>query len=233
VGDLLVALGPTNLNYPSRKLPDNLSLALYQLSDWEGGALPLIPLINPTLTGPGGFYFAICNTSTTVTHRIASVDALVSAFTPYTGTLNTWSFCAGSYTPAGGGNGGGCGGGYETYANLTATFPVSAGAGVSVPAIFTDVRDDFRAPTPPLAMNIPPLTYGFLAVHVVSPTVPGYYTFAFRLHVDENVSPYLADDESLLLDPQARGWSGDACQTPAMKAQIPPNSTNAYICPPA
>jgi hypothetical protein len=40
------------------------------------------------------------------------------------------------------------------------------------------VRDDFRAPTPPLAMNIPALTYGFLVVHVVTPTVPGYYSFS-------------------------------------------------------
>jgi hypothetical protein len=61
-----------------------------------------------------------------VIHRIESVDALIARFTPYTGTLNTWLFCDGSYTPAGGGEGG-CGGGYETYANLTATFPASAG----------------------------------------------------------------------------------------------------------
>jgi hypothetical protein len=211
-------------------LPDNLPLAPYQLSDWEGSTLPRLPLVNPTLTGPGGFYFAICNTSKTVTHRIAGVDALIATFTPYTGALNTWSFCAGSYTPAGGGNGG-CGGGYETYANLTATFPAAAGAGAGVPAMYTDVRDDFRAPTPPLAMNIPPLTYGFLVAHVVAPTVPGYYTFSFRLHVDDSVTPYQADDESLLLDPLARDWSGDACQTPAMKAQIPANSPNSYICP--
>jgi hypothetical protein len=231
MGDLLVGVGPTNLNYPSQKLPDNLPVAPYQLSDAQGHDLPRTPLINPTLTGSGGFFLTICNTSKTMTHRIASVDALVAVFTPYTGPLNTWSFCAGSYTPTASGYGGGCGGGYETYANLTATFPASAGAGTSAPATYTDVRDDVRAPTPPLAMNIPPLTYGFLVVHVVAPTVSGYYTFAFRLHADDGVTPYLTDDESLLLDPQARQWDGDACQTPAIKAQIPVNSTNAYICP--
>jgi hypothetical protein len=232
MGDLLVGEEPTNLNYPSQKLPDNLPLAPYQLSDAQGHDLPRIPLINPTLTGAGGFFLTICNTSKTVTHRIASVDALVATFTPYTGTLNTWLFCDGLYTPAGGG-GGGCGGGYETYANLTATFPATATAGTSTPSTYTDVRDDVRAPTPPLAMNIPPQHYGLLVVHVVAPTVPGYYTFAFRLHVDDGVTPYLADEESLLLDPQVRRWDGDACQTPAMKAQIPANSVNAYICPPA
>jgi hypothetical protein len=146
--------------------------------------------------------------------------------------LNTWLFCDGSYTPAGGGNGS-CGGGDETYANLTAIFPASATAGASAPTKYTDVRDDFRAPTPPLAMNIPPLTYGFLVVHAVAPTVPGYYTFAFRLRVDDTVTPFLAGDEALLLDPQARVWSGEACQAPAMQAQIPANSTNDYICLPA
>jgi hypothetical protein len=118
VGDLLIALGPTNINYPSHKLPDNLPLAPYQLFDAQGDDLPRIPLINPTLTGPGGFYFAICNISKTVAHRIVGVDALIATFTPYAGTLNTWSFCAGSYNPAGGGWGG-CGGGYESYANLS------------------------------------------------------------------------------------------------------------------
>jgi hypothetical protein len=82
-------------------------------------------------------------------------------------------------------------------------------------------------------MNIPPQHYGFLVVHVMAPTVPGYYSFAFRLHVDDSVTPYLPEGESLLLDPQARRWSGDACQTPAMKSQIPANSTKHYICPPA
>jgi hypothetical protein len=194
--------------------------------------LPQKPLINPTLTSGGGFFFTICNTSKTVTHRIASLDALVATFTPYTGTLNTWLFCDGSYTPAGGGEGG-CGGGYETYANLTATFPATASVGDSAPATFVDVRDDFRALTPPLAMNIPPHTYGFLVVGVVAPTVPGYHSFAFRLHVDDSVTPYLPEGESLLLDPQARRWSGDACQAPAMKIQIPANSTKHYVCPPA
>lgn len=230
IGDLIVAVGPTNLNYPSVELPQNLPLAPYKLSDFEGSSLPRLPHINPTLTGPGGFQLAICNTSAARAHRIDSVDMRIDQFTPFSGTLNAWSFCSGSYSPQGAGAGG-CGGGYETDANLSARFDPTASASAVALAVFTDVRTEYRAPGSPLALNLPPQKLAAMVTHLIAPTAPGYYRFSLSLNVDGASTPFVAEGETLLLDPQARNWDGTACQAPNMKAQIPTGASGYYICP--
>lgn len=64
-------------------------------------------------------------------------------------------------------------------------------------------------------------------------TRPGYYTFSFGIGVDCMAPVFAATSPATLLDTAARQWTGAACMTAAMQAQIPPatNPPTYYICP--
>jgi hypothetical protein len=102
MGDLLV-VAAFALAYPSRKLPDNISLAapfkLQATSDPDlSKQLLLDPFTNPTLAEPaGGFIVTVCNTSNTSAHMLQSISVHLDSFTAYTGQHNEWNLCDGRF----------------------------------------------------------------------------------------------------------------------------------------
>jgi hypothetical protein len=51
------------------------------------------------------------------------------------------------------------------------------------------------------------------------------------LDADGTAPPFASIPDQILFAPAAIKWDGESCLTPAMKAQIPTSSANAYICP--
>jgi hypothetical protein len=232
IGDLYVSVDLTNVDYPAAKLPDGVPLAPYKLAPGmdQFRGLPPTPKVNPNLND-NGFFVSICNAAKSASHRIEGVDVRIDRFIPFTGDLNSWQFCAGWYAN-GHADGGGCGGGYQAGELLHATFGANAGAGATTPASFVKAGTDLdETPLSPIPLTRKPGQSVLMVVSLTAPTTPGTYNFAFSLTVDGAKTPFapLADD--LLLDSAARAWSGDACATPAMQAQIPASSTDSYICP--
>jgi hypothetical protein len=231
-GDLYVAVSLTNISYPAAKLPDGVPLAPYKLAPGtdQFRGLPSTPEVNPDLERIGVF-IEVCNAATTAGHRIEGMDARIDRFTPLTGDLNSWQFCAGWYQN-GHVDGGGCGGGYQAGELLHATFSASAGAGATTPANFVKAGYDLEgAPLSPLPLSRKPGQSVLMVVSLTAPTTPGTYNFSFSLTVDgaKLLFAPLADD--LLLDSAARTWSGDACTVAAMQDELPVGSPDSYICP--
>jgi hypothetical protein len=232
IGDLYVSVDLTNLDYPAAKLPDGVPLAPYKLAPGtdQFRGLPPTPKVNPNL-GRDGFFVSVCNASKSASHRIEGVDVRIDRFTPYTGALNSWQFCAGWYAN-GHADGGGCGGGYQAGEYLHATFGANAGAEATTPASFIKSGPDLGdTPLPSLPLTRTPGRSVLMVVSLTAPTAPGTYNFSFSLTVDGAKTAFAPLTDDLLLDPAARTWSGDACATPAMQAQIPSGSADSYICP--
>jgi hypothetical protein len=74
-----------------------------------------------------------------------------------------------------------------------------------------------------------------LLVAVNGLTSQGTYALSFGIRVDSSASTTLTpSDGPFLIAPSAVTWTGDACQTPTMLAQIPPSSQHTYyVCPPS
>lgn len=222
INDIYLAIYLTGLAYPSVKLPAGTPLKPFKLnsaSDPNQG-LPAKPEVNPSLNG--GLYVTVCNASKSVSHSIDGLTVLVKSFVPFANDLNSWQFCDGYYQN-GQRTGGGCGGGATSDLDLSATFAANAGAGAVVPAIA-----DPLAPPPPLMRQ--PGQSADIRLAVTPPTALGTYRFSVSLMVDGARLPFATLMDELLLGP-ARKWTGDACATPAMQAQIPAGSTDPYICP--
>jgi hypothetical protein len=61
---------------------------------------------------------------------------------------------------------------------------------------------------------------------------PGTYTFALVVSVNGGSMSFSAGQDPMLLAPIVQRWSGEACQSNAMQAQISPANPQAYyICP--
>jgi hypothetical protein len=233
-GDLYVAISLTNVSYPAAKLPDGTPFNPFKLPNpnSELGGLSATPEVNPDIARTGVF-IEVCNAAAIASHRIEGVDARIDRFVPFTGALNSWQFCAGWYAN-GHADGGGCGGGYQAGELLQAAFSANASAGATTTANFVKAGQDLDgAPLPPLPLTRKSGQSVLMVASLTPPTAPGTYTFSFSLTIDGAKTPFapLADD--LLLDPAARTWSGDACATPTMQAQIPSGSADSYICPDA
>ena len=231
-GDLYVAVSLTNVSYPAAKLPDGVPLAPYKLAPGtdQFRGLPPTPEVNPDIARTGVF-IEVCNAAASASHRLEGADVRIDRFVPFTGDLNSWQFCAGWYAN-GHADGGGCGGGYQAGELLQATFSANASAGATTTASFVKAGQDLDGSSlPPLPLTRKPGQSVLMVVSLTAPTAPGTYNFSFSLTIDGAKTPFapLADD--LLLDSAARAWTGDACATPAMRAQIPSGSADAYICP--
>jgi hypothetical protein len=224
IGDIYLAVYLTGLAYPAVKLPSGVPLKPFKLapeSDPNRG-LPAQPKVNPALDG--GLYVTVCNASKSLSHRIDGATVRVESLVPFAGDLNSWQFCDGYYQ-SGRVAGGGCGGGATSDIDLQAVFAASAGVGTVVPA-----TADPRSIAPPSPLTRQPGQSADIRVAVTPPTTLGTYHFSFSLTVDGARLPFAVLADDLLLGP-ARKWTGDACATPAMQAQIPASSTDAYICP--
>jgi hypothetical protein len=184
--------------------------------------LPANPAVNPSLQS--GLYVTVCNASRSVSHHLDGLTVRVESFVPFTSDLNSWLFCDGYYQN-GQNTGGGCGGGATSDVELSAIFVANAGAGAVVPAIMSTLFSNLQLP-----LTRAPGQSADMHVALTPPTTLGTYRFSFSLTVDGARLPFATLTDDLLLGP-ARKWTGDACATPAMQAQIPAGSADAYICP--
>jgi hypothetical protein len=101
--------------------------------------------------------------------------------------------------------------------------------GASAPAL---VGANGGGPTPPFAID--PNQSIVFVISVDGLNSQGTYALEFGLSIDGSAPASLApSDGSFLIAPAAIVWTGTACQTPAMQAQIPPATQDVYyVCPP-
>jgi hypothetical protein len=124
----------------------------------------------------------------------------------------------------------GCGGGFDADEWLEATFGAHDGAGVTVPAALVSAGSGGH-PYPPLPVTLQPGQSVHMNVAITPPTISGTYAFSFSAASSGVKSAFIPFGHPIMLTSQVRKWSGLPCTTPAMKAQIPANSQDAWICP--
>lgn len=243
--DMLIAKPTAPLNYPSVQLPDQTPLKPLQVaaqnsnSALQSGQSAGATAVNPgVLTGATRsilFVATICNGSTSATHVIQSVSVNIASLTPYTGQVNVWPGCDAAFSRQHpNAHTGGCGGGVETEEQVQATFPSGAREGTTVVA----TQVSFSAPPDnpslgPLPVSLAPGKALSFSVRVSVPDMEGAYAFGISFQVDHPpaVGGYTADP--LLAATVAHTFTGAACNTPSMLAQIPAATTpeTYYICP--
>ena len=222
-GDLYLDVALSNLAYPSAKLPDGVALKPFKLANTADAlhGLSALPEVNPDLERVG-VLVEVCSARAGATYHVESGAVHIDSFVPYTGALNSWQFCSGFFQN-GHQDGGGCGGGSRGDAELHAVFATSAGTG--------SVAQASLATNPLSETALPPNQSRVLTFTFPPPTAPGTYQFSFSVTIDGAKTPFAALPDQLLLDRAARAWTGDACATPTMQAQIPSGSADSYICP--
>jgi hypothetical protein len=219
-GALEVAIPARALDYPSELMPNNVPHAPYQISASAVNNFAPNPPVNPSLSI--GYFFEVCN-QTSAPHTLTSLHVIIDSFTPSSGPTNVWHLCDnGVYDAATKKSLGGCGGGVDGML-LTATLTRN-GIGASAPAT------GLQWPAT-IAANKAITFY----VGVNGLANQGTYALSFTFSV-AGASPtrVAPSDGSFLIAPSATVWTGTACQTPAMLAQIPTSSQDVYyVCPPA
>ena len=247
LGDVLVTVG-SYYGIASRRLPDSTTLSPLLTPDPNDSAaldarFPSQPPIFPTgnSTGLSGVAFTLCNASQTQTHTLEGVKIRIQRFTPYTGRIQTWTECDGYYTRSDphGVVGGGCGGGIHADEILQANYPANATAGAELAASWVSASeqptDSTRtAPWGPLPAQIPAGQYLVLLV-TGSPMTSGVYTLALAPMVDNARLPFVPVRSPAFFAANPQQWTGQACLTQTMQAQIPAATTppSYYICPEA
>jgi hypothetical protein len=218
-GGLQVSPPTRALDYPSELMPNNLPSAPYQIPASAVNNFAPNPPVNPALST--GYFVEVCN-QTGVAHTLTSMHVIIASFTPTSGPVNIWHLCDdGPYDAATKHSTGGCGGGVGGTL-LSSTFTSSSTStaalvdGLSWPATI----DAHKA----IAFY----------VGVNGLTSQGTYALSFGLNVDGAApTQIIPSDGSFLIAPAAIVWTGTACQTPAMLAQIPPATQDVYyVCPP-
>jgi hypothetical protein len=238
-GDMLLSQALLGfLAYPNVMLPDGTSLAKpYKISDPGPAAystdFAASPLTNPSLSDRGGgFTFGICNASTTKSHTLQALTAKITTFTGYGGQLSQWNGCDGATDSHHQLTGGGCGGAMPGCLCFHAPFAPGAGAGTEVTT--AQVDDSLNAPgdhAGKLPLTLAPGKAITVFVGMAKPSAAGQYVVALGMQVD-GAKGYTPSSAKLLLAPVAHKWTGHACQSPAMLAQIGATTPNTYyICP--
>jgi hypothetical protein len=238
VGDFIAFAGLGNLAYPGSQLPEGLPLKPYKVPSIGAGASNSLP-VNPGIgKGASGYNLFLCNASTNASHTINSVTSRIASLIPYTGQLNEHPACDGPYARPGI-SGGGCGGGDPIDMTLSAGFPAGAAQGSTATATQDGTPNPFKpwrfepAVVTPLPITLAPGDGLVIKVTVDVPAASGTYAFDFGFSVD-GAAPVFISTSPVLLAPVAHTWTGKACLTPAMQAQIPPDVTNPptyYLCP--
>lgn len=240
VSDIVVS--PANLGalaYPGEKLPDNTPLKPILLaSAGSDPSFTITPVVNPHLRD-SGLSFGVCNASPTTAHTITSVSGKLMTAVPYAGQLNEWDPCTGAYTRSTT-VGGGCGGGEgPTDEGVLASFPAGSEPGTMV----TTTQQDWVAWRPygnepqqmgPLPLSLAPGEGLLIRISIDFPSASGTYTFNVGVSVDGGQPGFVSAGPEMFLAPIVHAWSGKACLTPTMQAQIPPDVTNPptyYLCP--
>lgn len=237
IGDLIITVPSlASMAYPGAQIPEGTAPKPQPLDSLlPQGAFAGTPT-NPNLAENGGGYaLIVCNASTTQSHVLQSLDVRISELKPYTGQLNEWKSCSGSYARPNGVIEAGCGGYFGANEYLHATFPNGAVSGTAVTAHQTGTASASGNNVPPLPFTLTPSRSISLEVGLTisSSTSPGLYTFAFGIVADGAAPTFVPAASPVLLAPVAKTWSGSACEAPAMQSQIPPatNPPTYYICP--
>jgi hypothetical protein len=221
-----------SLDFQSELMPNNLPTAPYKVPLTATQAQDITtfhpnPPVNPSLDT--GYAVEVCNV-TSASQTVTSLSVTITSFTPSSGPVTVWHLCQdGPYDTATKSNVGGCGGSAGITDSLAATLPGDR-TGASAPAI---ANANGGGPTPPFAID-PNQSIVFL-IAVDGLTSQGTYSLSFGLSIDGSAPTTLApSDGAFLIAPAAIIWTGTACQTPAMLAQIPAASQDTYyVCPPA
>lgn len=172
----------------------------------------------------------LCNSSASATHVVQSVAVRIAALTPYTGQLNVWPGCDSAYPHA---MSGGCGGDKvpDELANVEFAPGATQGATMVTTESGTHVGGE------PLPAHLAPGQKLFFSVGItlpVAPEAPAAYTFAIGFQTDGASTATFGQPASpVLFAPVAHTFTGTACNTPSMLAQIPPATTpeTYHICP--
>ncbi len=228
VGNGVIVSISTTIAYPAFQLPEGTPLKPFEVSANPSSNFPQSPLVNPLLSAPG-LMLLVCNSSQQPV-AIQGVRMSIMSFTPYSGQLNSWKPCDGSYR---GQNQvtSGCGGGEVTREVVHAAFAANAGAGTVVNAVQTQVDNTVQG-YGPMPFTLPVGRIEAIAVTATPPTEPGTYSFGLGLTVQNNKTAF-APMPPVLLAPVTHKWDGQACLAPNMISQIPPETTppTYYICP--
>lgn len=231
IGDLIVTSPGLGIDYPAKMLPDGTPLKPLQLASQDQGQdFTTSPPTNPSMRdGGGGYAIAMCNTSPSQSHTINSVTVSIAAFTAYTSQLSSWQYCDGNYSRAHGPFSGGCGGGMAFDEALHATFAANATTGASVTATQVSTGPGVQ----PLPVTLAPGKTLTIVIGLTVPTAPGQYAFAFSLAQDAAAPALVGSAQPALFAPIAHKWTGPACTTSTMLAQIPTatDPVTYWICP--
>jgi hypothetical protein len=221
-----------SLDIQGELLPNNLPAAPYKVPLTASQAQDIStfhpsPAVNPSLDS--GYAVEVCNVTSTA-ETVTNLSVTIASFTPSSGPVTMWHLCQdGPYDADTKTDTPGCGGSAGQADLLAATLPGDS-TGASAPAT---LGANGGGPVPPFAID--PNQAIVLVVTVNGLTRQGTYALSFGLSIDGVVPTTLApSDGPFLIAPSATVWTGTACQTPAMLAQIPAATQDTYyVCPPA
>lgn len=227
-GDLLIGPAFTDAEAILYQLPDGAPLQPLKVPQQSAnGQFPGWPV---STLGASDVYAAVCNASAATAHTIQGARVKLGGFTPYSGQLNEWDYCAGYYTRPAGVTPNNCDRGTApTDEQLQAAFAANAPVGTIVATTQPQPPYEGFGPLPAI---LPPGIVMYLNVGLSAPTAPGTYAFAVSITVDGTQLPFTGAT-SMLLAPVAHTWNGQACTSAGMLARIPPatNPPAPYICP--
>ena len=229
VGALKISVPQRTRDYPSESLPGNIPNAPYQIPASAVNSYAPSPPVNPRLSSASGYIIQVCN-QTSASHTLTSLSVNIASFSPSSGPTSVWHVCQdGPYDAAIKQTIGGCGGGMGGAAFLTATLPGDR-AGASAAATTTT---QYGGPNLPIRLD--PNKSLVIVVGVGGLTSQGTYALSFSISADGAAPVTLnPSDGAFLMAPSATVWTGTACQTPAMRAQIPAATQDTfYVCPPS
>lgn len=220
VGALKLSLPMRELDHPSELMPSDAPNGPYKLAASAVTNYQPNPPVNPSVSA---YMVEVCN-ETSAAHTLTGLNVTITSFSASSGPINVWHICGdGPYDAATGNTTPGCGGAIGGSAVVAVTLPRdSTGASAPITGLSWPV-------------SIDPGKSVVLDIRVQGLTSHGTYALSFDVGAD-GAAPVTvaAGDGSFLMAPSATIWTGTACQTPAMQAQIPPASQDTYyVCPPA
>lgn len=228
------------LSYASYRLPADLPAGPWKLptqfdSDQLDQALGGAPNANPDIGQGSGILLTVCNAGAQPL-TLSGAQVIVADFAPTSDAIDTWNMCDGAFVRPQGEFGGGCGGAIIADEVMSASFAASAGKGATAQA--TQVSADGQNGYGPLPVTLKPSSAISLLIGVTRPNAMGTYSFAVNITTSVGGGASVATPYAPL-PPQlfalvAHKFTGHACTTSAMQAQIPTAATTPptfYICP--
>lgn len=208
---------------PSELLPTGLPNAPYHLATSAVTTFAPNPPVNPSLGN--GYELLVCNL-TAEAHTLTSLSVTIATFAASSGPVAVWHVCEdGPYNSATKQTPTGCGGSLGALDRVSVTLP-SDTAGASATAIGSGGAQQ--------SASIGANQSTSLLIPINGLTAQGTYTLRFNVSVDGAApTPLAPSDGAFLIAPAPAIWTGTACTSAAMQAQIPASTQDAYyVCPP-